>query len=324
MSGRSLRLGVLGIGNIAAKVLPEVARSKKVRIVALAARDPARALDLARTLRARVEPSYKALLNCADVDAVYIALPESLHARWAIAAARAGKHVLCEKTLAPSLREVQKILRVARDCKVRVLEGFMWRYSDAARLLQREANKLGALRSLQASFSFVLDARREASNYRNFRRLGGGALNDIGCYCLNAARLLLGQEPSRAAAAFSGADRLRAERAGAVSLRFGKGALAALSFSFEVAYQESLTVIGERGWLSLSSPFARGGGQVLRVARAGERVRMLRPKQDPRYRLMFEAFADELGRQPSKPGAFEKEALAQASAMQLVRAVQVR
>ncbi len=319
MASKPLRVGVLGCGNIAAKVLPEVARSKKIRIVALAARDPRTALSLAARLKARVEPSYAALLRCNDIDAVYIALPEALHTRWAVAAAKAGKHVLCEKTLAPTLRDVKKILLVAKRSKVRVLEAFMWRFSDAARLLQQQVKKLGRLRTAHASFGFLLDTRRDARNYRNFKRLGGGALNDIGCYCLNAARLALGQEPTSAQGFLSGAHGKQAERAGAVSLAFSKGALATLSFSFETSYHEGLVVVGEKGSLRLSAPFARGGGQTLSLRVDGKAPRDLRPRQDPRYRWMFEAFAAEVLRQPRQPGAFESEALAQAMGMALIK-----
>jgi predicted dehydrogenase len=135
------------------------------------------------------------LLSDPDVDAVYIPLPNSEHEAWTIAAARAGKHVLCEKPLAMTAAEAEEMIRACADEGVLLMEAFMYRLHpswEAVRDLVG-SGRIGRVRAIQSWFSYFND---DPGNIRNVPELGGGALYDIGCYCINLSRMLFGGEPT--------------------------------------------------------------------------------------------------------------------------------
>ena len=137
--------------------------------------------------------SYEELLEDPDVDAVYISLPNSMHVDWSVRALEAGKHVLCEKPLARSVEQVERAFDAA-DAAGRVLaEAFMWRHHPQAKRLVELLPRVGELRVVRAQFSFALDSLDPAANIRLSGELEGGALMDVGCYCVSAARLVAGE-----------------------------------------------------------------------------------------------------------------------------------
>ncbi len=197
---RPLRLGVLGCANIARTFVRDVAASPHVQVVALASREAGKAAafaaELAPCLRApRLHGSYDTLLADSGVDAVYIPLPNSLHARWAVAAAQAGKHVLCEKPLALSLAEARAMFDAARKARVMLLEAYPYWFQpqtgDMLRLLREGA--VGGVRYVHAAFGFTLT--KPQGNIRMAPDLGGGALFDAGSYPLSLVRLVVGEAP---------------------------------------------------------------------------------------------------------------------------------
>ena len=178
-----LRIGILSTADIARrKVVPGMRTAERVEVVAIASRAPGQARRVADELGIpRAHESYEALLGDAEVDAVYIPLPNHLHAEWTIAAARAGKHVLCEKPLALTAADAQRMVDACRDEGVRLMEAFMYRLHPswvAVRDLVA-SGRIGRLQAIQSWFSYFND---DASNIRNIREFGGGALMDIGCY----------------------------------------------------------------------------------------------------------------------------------------------
>ena len=195
-----LRIGILSTANIAtAKVIPGMRRAERVEVVAIASRDAARSRAVADRLGIpTAHGSYEALLADPDVDAVYIPLPNHLHAEWTIAAARAGKHVLCEKPLAMTAADAERMVEACRTAGVHLMEAFMYRLHPswlAARELVA-SGRIGRLVAVQSWFSFFND---DPANIRNVQAFGGGALFDIGCYAVNLSRMLFGAEPDRVA-----------------------------------------------------------------------------------------------------------------------------
>jgi len=193
-----LRWGVLSTASIAReKVIPGIRGADRCTIVAIASRD----LERAQVVAAEqgiptAHGSYEALLADRTVDAVYIPLPNHLHAEWAIAAARAGKHVLCEKPLAMTSADAERMIEAASAAGVLLMEAFMYRLhpSWVAALRLVADGRIGRLTAVQSWFSYFND---DAGNIRNIREAGGGALFDIGCYNVNLSRLLFGTEPRR-------------------------------------------------------------------------------------------------------------------------------
>jgi predicted dehydrogenase len=250
-----LRWGVLSPAKIAVqKVIPAMQAAERTRVVALASRDEARARDAAA--RADIPTaygSYRELLDDPEVDAVYVPLPNHLHTEWTIAAARAGKHVLCEKPIALTTDDAQRMVDVCLGEGVVLMEAFMYRLHPAWVAVRElvESGRIGELRAVQSCFSYFND---DPGNIRNIAATGGGALLDIGCYCVNLSRLLFGAEPDRVEAAItrdpgSGTDVLTSG-----FLCFGEG-VATFTCSTRTEPDQRVDVYGERGRIRVGIPF---------------------------------------------------------------------
>jgi len=194
----TLRWGILSTANIATqKVIPGIRRAARNEIVAIGSRDGETARRVAERLAIpRAHASYEALLADPDVDAVYIPLPNHMHAEWSIAAARAGKHVLCEKPLALTAAEAERMIEAADAAGVHLMEAFMYRHHPSWVAVRElvASGRIGTLTAVQSWFGFHND---DPANIRNVREFGGGALYDVGCYCINLSRMLFGGEPLR-------------------------------------------------------------------------------------------------------------------------------
>jgi predicted dehydrogenase len=198
MSNDVVRWGVLSTARIGVdKVIPATRTAPRCEVVAIASRELARAQAAASALGIeRAYGSYEALLADPDVDAVYNPLPNDLHAPWTIAAAGAGKHVLCEKPLAMDAAEAERMIAACEEAGVLLMEAFMYRLHPtwvAVRELVT-SGRIGELRAVQSWFSYFND---DPNDIRNIAASGGGALYDIGCYSVNLSRMLFGTEPVR-------------------------------------------------------------------------------------------------------------------------------
>ncbi len=250
-----LRWGILSTANIAdEKVIPGMRSSPRSRVVAIGSRDEARARAMAeRHGIERVHGSYEALLADAEVDAVYIPLPNHLHPEWTMAAARAGKHVLCEKPLAMTAAEAEAMLEVCEAEGVRLMEAFMYRLHPAW-LAVRElvaAGRIGRLTAVHSWFSYYND---DPANIRNIRSVGGGALYDVGCYNVNLSRMLFGAEPDRVEAAITrdgddGVDVLTS-----AIMTFGHG-VATFTCAIRTEPDQQVHIYGTEGRISIGIPF---------------------------------------------------------------------
>jgi predicted dehydrogenase len=252
---RKLRWGVLGAAKIAVqKVVPAIQRSERGEVVSLASRDLARGRQVAKELNiASVHGSYEALLADPAIDAVYIPLPNHLHARWTIAAAVAGKHVLCEKPLALSAREAQTMIDAATAAGVTLMEAFMYRFHPTWRKVRElcASGAIGEVRAVQSLFSYFND---DPKNIRNVAEYGGGALMDIGCYPVSVARMLFGSEPTRVHAALRRHPRFGTDMVTSALLEFGDRH-ASFTCSTLAEPGQSVRVIGSKGHIDMAIPF---------------------------------------------------------------------
>lgn len=240
-----LRIGILSTANIARSFLAGVRPSKRVTVVAVASRDPAKARHFAeQNAIPRIFDSYEALLADGEIDAIYNPLPNSLHAEWSIRAVRAGKHVLCEKPLASTAHEAREMFEAARRHKMRLAEGFPY-LAQPQTIRLREllaAGAIGDTRLIQASFGFTL---LDPKNIRLNPQLTGGALMDIGVYPVSLIRIAAKQRPVRvqAFAQWSGG----VDRALAATLEFADGLLAQVACSFDSAQHRQALIAGSAG-----------------------------------------------------------------------------
>jgi predicted dehydrogenase len=266
MSG-PVRWGVLSTARINEKLLDGARGCGSVDVIAVASREQASADAYAREHGIeRAHGSYDALLADPDVEAVYISLPNSLHLEWAIRALEAGKHVLCEKPLSRRAAEVARAFDVAERCDRLLMEAFMWRHNPQTARLQELIGEgaIGRLRLVRASFSFYLD---DLANVRMRGELDGGALMDVGCYCVSAARLLCG-EPVRAHGeqVLGGAG---VDVVFAAVLGFAGEVVAHIDCGIVLSSRDELVVLGEQGSLRLADPW-HARRPAIELCRSGE------------------------------------------------------
>lgn len=252
---KRVRWGVLGVAKIATeKVIPGMQQCRHARVTAIASRSQATADRAAKALKIpRAHGSYEALINDPLVDAVYIPLPNHLHLEWAIKAARAGKHVLCEKPIALKARDVQRLIDVRDRTGVVIQEAFMYRgqppWRKAMSLISD--GRIGTLRAVVGVFSYF---NADPSNIRNIKAWGGGGVYDIGCYLINSARWAFGAEPVRVSGAIerdpvSGVDTL-----GSMLLEFPTGHATGVCSTQLTPYQR-VTFFGTDARLEIEIPF---------------------------------------------------------------------
>jgi predicted dehydrogenase len=250
-----LRWGVLGAAKIARqKVVPAMQRGTWTQVDAIASRDAARARDTAAALNIpKPYGSYEELLADAEIDAVYIPLPNHLHVPWATRAAEAGKHVLCEKPIGVSAAEAEQLLSVRDRTGVRIQEAFMVRtHPQWLRALEIvRSGRIGPVRSMVGFFSFFND---DPANVRNVPDYGGGAIFDIGCYLVNTSRMIFEQEPRRVCALIDRDPTLGIDRLSSMLLDF-PGGHAVGTCSMQLGPGQGVMIAGTRGRIEIEIPF---------------------------------------------------------------------
>jgi xylose dehydrogenase (NAD/NADP) len=270
---RPLRIGILGSARIAHSFVQALRPSTQVRVSAIASRDANKARTAAAQLAIpRAFGSYEQLLKDPDIDAVYNPLPNSMHAAWSIAALRAGKHVLCEKPLCMGGAEARAMFAAAHAAGLHLVEGFPYRAQPQTLKLREllAAGTIGKLRLIQASFGFTL---ANPGDFRFDPALGGGALLDLGTYCVSLMRLVAGRRPQRVSATAqwsNPADPARAvDRTLAATLEFGDGLLAQLTCSFDACLHRQALIVGSAGMIQTTflnhTSAAAPGSLLLRV-----------------------------------------------------------
>ncbi len=282
----SVQWGVLSTADINAKFLAGVAQSEECDVLAVASRDADRAATYARENGiGRSYGSYEQLLDDPDVEAVYISLPNSLHVRWTERALRKGKHVLCEKPLSRRVADVEAVFDVAESADRLLMEAFMWRHNPQTdRLVELvQAGVIGRPTLVRATFSFAIGAGDEA-NVRLSAGLDGGALMDVGCYCVSAARLLAGEPEAVSGHQLTGGDGVDVAFAG--SMHFASGMLAHFDAGIALADRDELEVVGDEASLFLDDPW-HCRKPVIELRRGGT-VERIEPQPADSYRLEAE------------------------------------
>ncbi len=252
-----IRWGLLGTGNITAKLLRGARLSHEVAVTAVGSRtlERARAFAAANDIP-RAHGSYEDLLADPEVDAVYISLPNSMHHAWTMASLHAGKHVLCEKPYSRHPDEVVEAFDAAEAAGLVLEEAFMWRHTPQVRTLLELLPRLGPLRVVRSTFGHLLDRPYDV---RIDALLDGGSLMDVGCYCVSASRLVAGEPIRVAAEQVMGPSGVEVRFAGV--MRFGTDVLATFESGFDGA-TESLELIGRDARLFLPDPWHSIRGEL--------------------------------------------------------------
>ena len=249
----SVTWGVISTAHINRLFLVGARQSPDARILAVASRDQPRADTYAREHAIeRAYGSYEALLADPGVEAVYISLPNSLHVEWTIRALEAGKHVLCEKPLSRRTVEVERAFDVAARQDRLLMEAFMYRHNPQTRRLTELAadGAVGRVRVIRAAFGFVV---HDPADVRLSAALDGGALMDVGCYCVSGSRLIAGEPVRVIGEQALGGDGVDVAFTGV--MRFADDVCAHFDAGLALASKDLLEVVGDQGTLRLNDPW---------------------------------------------------------------------
>jgi D-xylose 1-dehydrogenase (NADP+, D-xylono-1,5-lactone-forming) len=309
--GNAVNWGILSTADINRKVIPGAHESPKVNLLAVASRDNKRAEEYARNWEIeRAYGSYEELLADSEIEAVYNPLPNTMHVEWSIKALEAGKHVLCEKPMSRNAAEVERAFEVAERNGRILSEAFMYRHNPQTRRLKQLVGDgaIGELRLIRAAFSYGL---YEAENIRLRTDVEGGALMDVGCYCVSGSRLL-GGEPARvygeARIGETGTDWVFTG-----TLRFPGDVLATFDCGTALVERDELEAIGSEGSLFLDDPW-HCNVPMIELRKDGNVDRIEVERQDS-YRLEVENVSDAI-RGEAELLLGREDAIAQARALE--------
>lgn len=261
MSSTKLQWGVIGTGAIARIFARGLLESASNELAAVGSRSDQAALAFAQDFPAACYGSYEALLADPRVEAVYISTPHPAHAEWAIRAAEAGKHILCEKPVAMTHREAQAVVEAARRHNVFLMEAFMYRcHPQTARLVELIRQKaIGEIKLIRATFSF--NAPYDPQSRLLNAELGGGGILDVGCYCVSLARLAAGaaaDEPFLDPVEVKGSGHVGTtgvDEYAIASLKFPDGVLAQIAAGVQLDLENNVRIVGAEGSILVPDPW---------------------------------------------------------------------
>ena len=262
-----VRWGVLSTANIGIeKVIPAMKQCELCEIVAIASSRIEKAQAAAGKLGIqKAYGSYEDLLNAPEIDAVYIPLPNHLHVSWSIKALEAGKHVLCEKPLAMTATEANKLLGTAEKYpKLKIMEAFMYRHHPQWQRARQmiDEGKIGDLRTIQSFFSYY---NADTADIRNIAEFGGGGLMDIGCYCISLSRFIFGAEPRRICGIIEFDPQFKTDRLSSGILDFGRGT-STFTCATQLAPFQRVNIFGTDGRIEIEIPFNAPPNRPCKIA----------------------------------------------------------
>ncbi|WKA45972.1 Gfo/Idh/MocA family oxidoreductase [Geobacillus zalihae] len=292
--GRKVRFGIMSTAAIAKYVMiPAIRRADYAEVVAIAS-ESGKAKQAAKELGIpKAYDSYDQLLDDPDVDAVYIPLPNSLHAEWTIKAAKKKKHVLCEKPAALCAEDVRRMIEVCEENGVLFMEAFMYQFHPQHERVKQllAAGEIGDVKYMRTHFSFYLEDRE--TNIRMNDELGGGSLFDVGCYCVHSTRHILGAEPIELFVQSHFDSHHSVDLTTNGWMRMENGVLAQFTCSFDMFFKNEYEIIGTKGNIVVSRayrPDVDDGEGRITVATADGNVREETVSGD-QYALQIEHFS---------------------------------
>jgi predicted dehydrogenase len=311
MTESQLRWGIISTGIIAHTLARSLSKSKSNKLVAIASRSQEAASQFGREFDLPyAHGSYEALLENSEVDVVYIATPHPSHAEWAVRAARAKKHVLCEKPLAMNHAEVGRMVQAAREHDVFLMEAFMYRCHPQTRQMVAllKSGTLGQVKSIQATFGF--DGAFPASHRVLNHELGGGGILDVGCYPVSMARLVAGvatgaafSDPLELHAVGHIGERSRIDEYTAAILKFPGQIVASVATSVQLWQENVVRIFGSEGRLLLREPWHPAQGRdfsEISIERPGREPELLHVPAADAYGHQLDAVAAQIAHREAR------------------------
>ena len=262
-----VRWGILSTAKIGReKVIPAMQKSNLVDILGISSRDSENAKETAAKLGIqRAYGSYTELLGDPEIDAIYNPLPNHMHLEWSLKAIDAGKHVLCEKPIGMNSKEAESLIEAAKkNPELKVMEAFMYRFHPQWQKTLDLVNNgsIGRVITIHSLFSYY---NVDPQNIRNRVDAGGGALMDIGCYCISFPRFLLGREPARVIGIMDSDPIMKTDRLSSGILDFSDGITSSFSCSTQLMPYQRTQVLGTNGRIEIEIPVNAPPDKVTRI-----------------------------------------------------------
>lgn len=315
-----IKFGIIGCSSIAKKsTIPAIIISKNSVLEMIGSRSITKAKKFAQDFNCNEFGNYDDVLNNENIDAVYISLPVSMHEKWAIKAAKSHKHILCEKSATLSYNSAKKIVKECKNNNVKITENFVFKFHPQHKFLFDiiKKNTIGNINTFSSKYGFNLPLSK--TNFRFNKKLGGGALNDVGCYLISASIFIFRDIPTSVFCNLEINNKLNIDIRGDILLIFPKNRSALLSFGYDNYFQSTYDVWGTKGLLKIERAFNVPSNMKTSISlnQNDETKKILIPTAN-QFQLAIEDFCDKIINN-SKINNFEKEFLDQALIMDAVR-----
>ena len=310
-----IKFGIIGCSTVAKKsVIPAIIQSKNAELKSIGSRKEYKAKKIAKEFSCDSFGTYEEVINDDQIDAVYISLPIALQAKFALKAINANKNVLCEKTAAYSYKEARKIVNGCKKNNVRFLEAFMFQFHPQQKkiieLLQK--NEIGKVFCIHGNFGFNL--KYSKNNFRFNKKLGGGILNDVGCYIIRTCQLYFKENPHSIICKLNEKNNIDVN--GSFKLFYRNGKIGSGIFSYSDYFQSNYSIWGKDGRLSVERAYnIKENMNAKIILEKNDKIKKIKIKAANHYKLMIEDFCSEIINPDSSYFDYEDSFLQQASIM---------
>jgi len=291
---KSLRFGIIGCSSIAERItIPSIVESKYSILENIGSRSTIKAKKFSKKFNSESSGNYEDVINDKNTDAVYISLPIGLQEKWIIKAANAQKHILCEKSISTSLKSIKKIILACKKNNVSIMEGFSYRFNPQQKEVEKILNqkKIGEIRNF--SSCILLPILPSASNFRFNKKLGGGILNDVCCYIINASRLTMKDEPISINCKLFKNKKFNIDNNGIISMIFPNNRTAFGVFGYEKMYLIECRIFGSTGFIDIDNYYTNKVSKV-KIDIITKRKATIKINSGNKSKLMIEHFCKKI------------------------------
>jgi len=319
MKNKELKIGIIGCSRISeSSVIPSILESKFTKLTMIGSRNLNKARKFSKKFGCKVFGTYDDVINNKNIDAIYISTPIGLHEEWAIKSLKNSKHVLCEKSSTTSYKSAKKIIETAKEKNVRILEGLMFRFHPSHKKVIDLINsgKIGKKFSFYGEYGFS-DIPRTDIRYK--KELGGGILNDAGCYPICASKIIFGKIPKSVFCNLVIDKESNVDVKASILLKYSEDMVANMVVGYGLGYQSKYRIWGEKGLIQLSRAYnipAKMQPKIKLEFQNKEKEMTLKPANH--FKLMIDGFCREINKFNSCFN-FEEELLIQAKIMEACR-----
>ena len=314
-----IKFGIIGCSSIAKKsTIPAIITSKKSVLEMVGSRSITKAKEFSKEFTCNEFGNYDDVLNNENIDAVYISLPISMHEKWAIKAAKSGKHIICEKSATLSYSSAKKIVKECKNNNIKIMENFVFKSHPQHKKISEliKQNTIGNIHTFSSKYGFNLP--RSNQNFRFNKKLGGGALNDVGCYLISASTFIFNDLPTSVYCNLEINNKLNIDIRGSILLIFSKNRSALGSFSYNNYFQSTYDVWGTKGLIKTERAFNVPKDMKTMISlNQNDKIKKIQIPPANQFQLAIEDFCTKIKHKSNND--FEKEFLNQALIMDAVK-----